>query len=929
MTDPVQRALDSLADAVDVDWTALETAAAGDDAARATLQRLKDIAAVARGFGAPGAHHRRLPFRWSDLDVREAIAQGAHGDVYRAWDPKLAREVALKLQRQPDDPGDAVPLAIAEGRRLARVRHPNVVSIFGANSVDGLAGIWMELVDGSSLCAIVARDGPRQHDDACAIAIAVLGGLAAVHDAGLVHRDVKAQNVIRDRSGRIVLMDLSAGHDLRRATGAVHGTPLYLAPEMLDGRPASVASDIYSVGVLLFYLLTGRYPVEAATLDELRQSHRTGALDRALARADFPRGIAAVLSRALACSPHDRYGSAVEMRTAIAAAFAARVWRPSRRGFAAIALLALATSGALFVVAESHGSVDEAMATENAGAAQRKVRLPYYRMGRPSRDGEYFPYFDENGDLLVWRVRTGQSRPVAGARDLPGRGEAAMLSPTAHRIVFAAALPGGAYELHAVNVDGTWPRVVLRRQTAYEPIPLDWSRDGRQLLVWLKQRNGASELVLVPADGGDPRLLASLDAVQHVDGSISPDGRDVVFSTRDAAGASRLFSVDTSGRRLRTLLDDGTNPDAPRWLADGRRVFFVRDAQAPVGSTDGWTIEPAASGLAGEPQRVLADLGGVLALAVTEDDAVYRTVSNASSEVYVAPIDLSGSQAPGPPRRVQPQEIGNRAGPSWSADGRSLAYFRLRERLAGMTPIRELAIQDMITGAVKVIDVGLPFLGGYSPRWSPDGRHLVIWGRDGERMEDFGFFRVDVATGEILELVPIGTNMPAFAQYSPDGTHLVHVHPTRGLVSRDLATGREEVLVPSRGEVLGPLNLTRDGRSLAFARMAGDEDARVSTIEVQRGREAPQVLMRVKWPLWLTLHGWTPDGQHLLYSLARGTSAEASLHRLDVESGRSLDLRFTLMPTVNGISLSPDGRFLAYTERMLETELWVAPLLVR
>src|SRR5262249_33548864 len=143
---------------------------------------------------------------------------------------------------------------VSEARLLARVRHENVVTVYGADVVNGQVGLWMELIHGRRLDALVATDGPFVAQDAAKIGVALCGALAAVHQAGLLHRDVKAQNVMREARGRVVLMDFGAGRELMDETAHPVGTPVYLAPEVLAGQPASIQSDIYSLGVLLFFL---------------------------------------------------------------------------------------------------------------------------------------------------------------------------------------------------------------------------------------------------------------------------------------------------------------------------------------------------------------------------------------------------------------------------------------------------------------------------------------------------------------------------------------------------------------------------------------------------------------------------------------------------------------------------------------------------
>ncbi len=263
---------------------------------------------------------RPVAARWGHLEIRAEIGRGASGTVYRAWDPKLAREVALKLLA-PDalDSTDA----LREGRLLARLNHPHIVRVFGAGNHDGASGIWMELLEGETLDEVLERDGVVGAEEALLIGLDLARALAAVHAAGLLHRDVKARNVLRERRGRIVLMDLGAGHLAADAhgDGGGAGTPMYMAPEVLAGGAATVQSDIYSLGVLIYRLLTSGYPVPAADVAELRSAHAARArVPLAALRRDMPAPAALVIERACDPDPGARHESSAELETALTAA---------------------------------------------------------------------------------------------------------------------------------------------------------------------------------------------------------------------------------------------------------------------------------------------------------------------------------------------------------------------------------------------------------------------------------------------------------------------------------------------------------------------------------------------------------------------------------------------------------------------------------
>src|SRR5262249_7154147 len=260
---------------------------------------------------------------WAHLELIERLGGGTFGEVYRAWDRHLEREVALKLLRAERADEDLNTSRIAnEGRLLARVRHANVVCVHRVAVHDERVGLWMELVRGITLEEQLVASGPLSASEAALIGIDVCRALASIHAAGLIHRDVKAQNVMREAGGRIVLMDLGTGREadarISRDVRELAGTPLYLAPEIFVGSAASARTDLYSLGVLLYHVVTGLSPVRAANVEQLEAQHAGGASIRLRdARADLPTAFVRVIDRAVAAEPAKRYESAGAFEAAL------------------------------------------------------------------------------------------------------------------------------------------------------------------------------------------------------------------------------------------------------------------------------------------------------------------------------------------------------------------------------------------------------------------------------------------------------------------------------------------------------------------------------------------------------------------------------------------------------------------------------------
>lgn len=244
-------------------------------------------------------------FCWGELRVFETLGQGGYGTVHRAHDPWLARDVALKLFTS-DIAGSSQ--LIAEARLLAGLRHPNVLLIHGAAVHDGRVGYWSEYLKGQTLAAVLERDAAFSIDESLRIARDLASALNAVHRIGLVHGDVKAENVMRESGGRIVLMDFGASGNAGSLAARllISGTPRYLAPEVLNGAPMSAASDWYAFGVTLYLMLAGEFPFPSLPYEALRVAKRSPPPSLLTRRADLPTSLALWIDALIAVEPGQR-----------------------------------------------------------------------------------------------------------------------------------------------------------------------------------------------------------------------------------------------------------------------------------------------------------------------------------------------------------------------------------------------------------------------------------------------------------------------------------------------------------------------------------------------------------------------------------------------------------------------------------------------
>lgn len=338
-----------VADGERIDWAALLASRPDLATSLHTLRKLQALSDVCK-HGTPSARSgrktkkadRSVSASWGRLALREKIGEGSFGEVYRAFDKILQRDVALKLRR-PLREGELTSYRrhLEEARLLARVRHPAVLTIHGVEVHDGRPGLWTDFISGVTLESAIAvsaqdpgsgattRGVGLPANEIVRIGVAVAQGLGAVHDAGLVHGDVKTTNVMRQFDGRIVLMDFGAGRTLESIRSGVkdgaagaEGTPVAMAPELLRGDPPNVRSDLYAVGVLLYRIATGRNPIEARDLvDLIERVETTVPIPVHELRPDVPRALVSVIERLLSRDPAERPGSAAEVEAELSIAF--------------------------------------------------------------------------------------------------------------------------------------------------------------------------------------------------------------------------------------------------------------------------------------------------------------------------------------------------------------------------------------------------------------------------------------------------------------------------------------------------------------------------------------------------------------------------------------------------------------------------------
>jgi hypothetical protein len=269
----------------------------------------------------PGTMPRVLLDRY---ELRDQVGVGGMGEVWLGWDRRLQRDVAVKLllPQLSDEPAFRQRFEV-EARAAAALEHPNVVRVFDIDDDAGALFIVMERLPGPSLDRRIYEEGSLPEDEVVRIAADMLAGLAAAHAENLVHRDIKPGNLIKAAGGRWKVGDFGVAKDLASTAhltlvGVAVGTPAYLAPEQLDGRPATPATDLWAAGVVLREALTGRRPFDGNDPIEVAHAVQSTVVPPLLSvRPDVSPGLAMAIDRSLSFDPRQRFATAQDMLDAI------------------------------------------------------------------------------------------------------------------------------------------------------------------------------------------------------------------------------------------------------------------------------------------------------------------------------------------------------------------------------------------------------------------------------------------------------------------------------------------------------------------------------------------------------------------------------------------------------------------------------------
>jgi Tol biopolymer transport system component len=772
------------------------------------------------------------------------------GEVYRARDTRLDRDVAIKVL--PDAfarDADRLSRFEREAKAVAALSHPNILAIHDTGSHGGQVFVVTELLEGETLRERV-QQGPMPVRKATEIATQIARGLAAAHDKGIIHRDLKPENIFLLNDGQVKILDFGlarsidsgATETLPAATdpGAVMGTVGYMAPEQVRGQVIDARADLFAFGTVLYEMLSGRRAFKGDTAaDTSIAIVKEDPPELAGVRADVPLALQRIVRHCLEKNPAERFQSARDVAFALESSSdsgpstlsaphyggAVGTVRATRPGVLAAIAIGAAIVLALGFVAWRAGASRPAA----SDTAAKPIVIGTATQLTADDGLEIDPAISPDGKLLAYAAGTATKmrifiRPVTGGRTISLSEDREAFefrprwSPDGNQILYLTR--AGAFVASALG--GTSRQVIQGTLGSAA-----WSADGKQVLVARGRTLSVAQL-----DGSGERVLGSASDVLHsCDWSprgdwiacVSGNANSVVPGpTFGNTAPSTLMLIPAAGGRFTDITEGGALNQSPVWSPDGRQLYFVSNRQGP---RDIYVMDLAADGrVQGEPHRVSTGLGAqTIAFSATAERLVYVAYS-ARSNVWSLPIPSSGTAEPSSAVAVT---TGNQIVESMrvSRDRQWLMYDSTLHLNADIfrLPLAGGAAERLTTDPAD----------DFAPDLSPDGREVAYHSfRSGSR--DIFVKPLD---GGPLQQVTASPSQESYPLWSPDGRALAFVDQfaengaLRGLfvVRRDPSGHWGAPLLVRKG-VSPRASWLPDGRSFA-----GTEAGALEVISVETG----------------------------------------------------------------------------------------------
>ncbi|HXE89619.1 MAG TPA: protein kinase [Terriglobales bacterium] len=883
--------------------------------------------------------------RLGAYEILEPIGAGGMGEVYRARDTRLGRDVAIKILPEAFA-HDAERLARfeREAQLLAALNHPHIAILHGLEEINGQRFLVMELVEGGPLVPQLRLPVP----EALELARQIAEALEAAHGKGIIHRDLKPANIRVTSEGRVKVLDFglargeapvktSSDSDSPTATfrtslgGAMMGTVAYMSPEQARGRPVDKRTDIWSFGCVLYELLSGRRAFAGETATDsiaaiLEREPEWSALPDAT-----PAAIRRLLKRCLQKERKQRLHDIADARLEIEEAMAqprdepAVAEPPGRLPLYAVAAICLVV-GALAAWAVLWKRRAETHTTRLVQVSRLTHDPAHSEWPTWSPDGKLVAYSANRGgnfDIYVRRIEGGQDVNVTNdsAEDIQPA-----FSPDGQWIAFISTRSsrtgmvriGSTFGMEFRTSGGDlWVAPALggpARRLAEDANAPAWNPDGKHIayvsgseyrrsILEVSTENSRVRTILGEKDSAAQMAPTSGMEITRV--HYSPDGRWITFATVDP---EQVMIMAAGGGPARKLLDASTHA----WGPLGRRIYFLRRDERGGTELGMLPVDPASGEASAEPQPV-GMLTGVLTDLTLARDGRQIAVSELEGSMNLTrlPLDASGAKPAGPEEELSEGRVIDRY-PSYSPDGNYIAYAS--DRLGG----QEIWLLDVAKKDRHRLTLPGTDRGASTPYWSPDGKKLALARvmPDGRR----SVWLVAVDGSEAGELIPPAEGL-GHGQFSPDGRRLVFNQRVGGnlqLFLLDMQSRKQQQLTSSPGNKWSGEGWSPDGKWIVYFSNAGGS-IQVWRIPAEGGHEEQLTFGhdRIRHAFYSRDGRWLyvqPNHGNILRIPAAGGKPEA-VTRFP-ESGLFIE-----EPTI-----SPDGRYLVYCRSNGASSLWVLQL---
>jgi len=673
--------------------------------------------------------------------VRE-IGRGGMGVVYLAQDVSLGRPVALKLlpKHLTSDP-NRLRRFDREARAASALNHHNILTIYEIAQLDGLHSIATEFIDGVTLRERI-RSKELKLSETLNIAEQIASALVAAHEAGIVHRDIKPENVMLRRDGYVKVLDfglakLTEQQTVKRvnASAAVAGTNTdtgvmgtvgYMSPEQARGQSVDHRTDIFSLGVVIYEMVTGQMPFEAKTARDVIvpiPEQEPPPLVHYLPEA--PSELQLIVNKALRQDKEERYQTITELLTDLKSVRSKRSAKSrftARRLGSLAATLAVVVGGLVWFYASSR--------TVKSSLPPMKV-VPFTSsagsewVGAFSPDGNQIAYVwkgekDDNIDVYVKQI--GVEKPLRLTSD-PSADFCALWSPDGQNVAFVRYTEAGAAIFMVPASGGAESKLLTLGSNVPFPPAWDWSPDGKFIAFTDKpSKDEPAKIFLISPDTlarhpltAPTRNLGGVEFVNLGDSEpvFSPDGQSVAFVRQNSLVSADIYIVPIAGGEPRRLTFENAAVGGLTWTADGREIIFS-SSNPFVRNGSLWRIQ--ASG--GAPERFTVAGYGVMSPHISRRGNRLAYVQ-ASGDYNIYNMDVSDTAVSKNPPTKLIASTRNDVSPQFSPDGRRIVFASDR---SGNSEIWMCDSDG--SNVVQMTSLNKALAG--TPRWSPDGQQIAF-----------------------------------------------------------------------------------------------------------------------------------------------------------------------------------------------------------